>query len=92
MNIRTKILIVLATIFASNLVEAHEQLTFLNNVHSVPLNKDVSFIDLGVTNEDKISNLKTIEKASATVPDYDMYVLSIQWGSKNIEFINTKTF
>jgi len=62
------IYILFALVFTTMLVKCHNELAFLKNDLIIP----------------EYNNLASIphEKAEAAVPDYDMYVLSIQWGSK----------
>ena len=74
-----KISFLLVVVFAALLVKCHDELTFLQDVHDIPESKDLIFIDTGVKSDIKIKSLKADDvKAAGAVPDYDMYVLSIQ--------------
>lgn len=88
MRSATKMLILFAVMFAAMLAKCHDELTFLQDIHDIPQSDDLVFVDSGVTNDVKTFNLKGLDfkAAAGAVPDYDMYVLSIQWGSKNFIF------
>lgn len=85
MKTAIKISIFLAAIIAAMLVKCHDELTFLKDVQDIPAFNDLVFVDSENDKLEKTSNLKGLEvTTAAAVPDYDMYVLSIQWGSKII--------
>lgn len=88
MRLPTKIFILFAVVFAAFLVKCDE-LTFLQDIHDISQSDNLAFVDAGVINDVKTPNLNDSElKADGAIPDYDMYVLSIQWGSKKTTFFN----
>lgn len=70
-----KSIFLLAIILVGNLVNCHENLLFLQDVHD--LTEEI--IETSITKSHKGTSSDI--KLSAAVPDYDMYVLTIQWGS-----------
>lgn len=84
MRAKIKEYFILLTALAAVLVNCRDQLFFLNDSNDLQKANDFQAFDTKVEHQKKNSNLQT--DGLKAIPDYDMYVLAIQWGSKIIRF------
>jgi len=82
MRTKGKIHLFLALVYTFILANCHDQLTFLQEEQQSIESNNFTKINSDLISSSKTQNLK----AAGVIPDYDMYVLSIQWGSKKSFF------
>jgi len=97
MKIQVEIYILIEIIFTVFYAKCHNELTFLKDIEEKYQVQELIITNNSGNNENIFStntqNLKgSSEELNKIIPDYDMYVVSIQWGSKKILIKENKLF
>ncbi len=88
MRLKPRIYIFLTLIIVGISVNCQENLTFLTDYQDITEIEEKGCFAIESFDEDEYSKLNTLKKSnSVSTSDYDMYILSVQWGSMILIFL-----